>query len=153
VAKRTLLAALVLMVVSGLSVFSGQNFGGSYSSNTARETAAWSVLPWLSLSIRHSFPDLGAIGFQDSADFIGKNYLFVRGNASWELSARVTGALIAGHCPDYFLSVSLSPNKGSASTVGCGREVKVKVDYHLKHLECLPPGNYLATIIYTATVK
>ena len=125
----------------------------TYCPKTVQERVIWSVKPWLSLSIEHRLTDLGDLSCRDSASFPNRNRLWVDGNVAWSVTASVGGSSIGGHCPNYFLSVALSPSHGSASSILCERKAEVDISYDLHHLSCLPAGNYAAVITYTVAAQ
>ena len=89
----------------------------------------------------------------DTSDILHGNRLFVDGNIAWEVSASVGGILINGHCPNYWLSVTLDPSSGGAETVVCHQKATVWINYHLTNLECLGVGDYLGVVTYTVTAQ
>ena len=122
-----------------------------YCPRSVHETVFWTVLPWLSLSIAHHFTDLGNVTCSNTKYVPHANYLVIRGNVDWQVSASV-GGHIDGHCANYYLSVSLNPSQGTASQL-CNDGKQIWIDYHLRNLECLRPGNYTAVVVYTATAR
>ena len=149
--KKLLIVALSIWMLMSVATFACNSHGIWYCPQKAQERVLWSIRPWLSLRIEHSFTDLGTFSCRDSADIIGANHLYIDGNVAWSLSAKVGGIPINGHCPNYFLSVTMTPSNGSAKTVLCDRKAEARVDYHLRHLNCLVPGNYTAVVVYTVT--
>ena len=122
-----------------------------YCPASVQETVAWSILPWLSLSIHNDFTDLGNLTCLTSKNYVHGNYLTLRGNVDWQVTATISGR-IDGHCANYYLSVSLNPSQGTASQL-CNDGKQIWIDYHLRNLECLRPGNYTAVVVYTATAR
>ena len=144
----------IVVLVVGLSVSMVAMVATACSShNTVTERVSWGIGSWLGISIANSHTDLGTFSCVDSADILHKNRLFVTGNVDWAVSATVGGTPINGHCPNYYLSVSLNPRQGSPTSISCGRRAIIWVDYHLRHLQCLVGGNYIAVVTYTATTR
>jgi len=149
--KRLAVAAvLALILVFSMVGLACQKLPSiQYCPKSVQETVVWTMLPWLSLSINQTLTDLGNVSCSDTKEVLHANFLTVRGNVNWQINVAVSGPQINGHCPNYYLSISLEPPQGTASQLCQGK--KVWIDYHLRHLGCLPPGNYLAIVEYTVS--
>lgn len=151
-------AVLLMVVVLGVAMMATvafacqnhQNPSVHYCPKRVHETVVWTALPWLSLSIGHSSTDLQNVYCTDSKEVQHGNYLVVKGNIDWQLTASVSGR-ISGHHASYYLSIALDPSQGTASDL-CGGK-KVWINYHLRNLSCLPPGDYTAMVTYTVTAR
>ena len=110
-------------------------------SDSASDKVTWTIQRFIELKIADPSFDFGTISAGvDKVTEKNANTLFVFSNTKWELSFSVMGSGSA------HLAVDLSEKEGKG-------DAKVNVGYTLSNLRSMNPGNYVATVIYTATAK
>lgn len=136
-----LVLGLAVSVIGAVALADPGNGNGNNDSDTATDTVSWSIGSFIELTIDDESFDFGEIDAGvDSVTEEDANTLHVFSNIQWELTYTVNG-----QGSDH-LSVDLSSNEGN------GNE-DITVGYGLDDLRSLNPGDYTATVIYTATAK
>jgi hypothetical protein len=110
-------------------------------SNEATDDVSWTVIGFIELTIDDDSFDFGVIDAGvDSVSVEDANTLHVFSNIQWELTYDVTGT------GSNHLGVALSSSEGNGNG-------DVTVGYSLDDLRSMDPGDYTATVTYTATAK
>jgi len=114
---------------------------GNHPSDEATDAVSWTIRGFIELTIEDDSFDFGVIDAGvDSVSEEDANTLHVFSNTEWELTYSV-GGQGSSH-----LSVSLSSDEGEGNG-------DITVGYSLDDLRSMDPGDYTATVIYTATAK
>ncbi len=133
---RNILSSIAVgfsVMVMSLSVFA--------ASDTAQNTAFWTLPSFVELSISESSFDFGTL--EPGVDEVTYNnavQLSVRSNTSWSLTYEVSG--------DYaeHFEALLTQESGR-------RNQAIPVHYKLKDLLMLEPGDYEVTVTFTVTTE
>jgi hypothetical protein len=136
-----LVLGLAVGAIGAVALAVPGNGHGHNASDEAIDTVSWSIRSFIELTIEDDSFDFGEIDAGvDSVSVEDANTLRVFSNIEWELTYAVSGQ------GSNHLSIALSSNDGNGNG-------NVTVGYSLNDLRSMDPGDYTATVIYTATAK
>ncbi|MCI2426653.1 hypothetical protein LM597_04520 [Candidatus Acetothermia bacterium] len=146
---------VVGLLVLGLAV-SGLGLIDVAAATTAPEiravsnTVTWTIHRFLRIAISRTAVDFGTIdGLADTAQKLDAAELTIESNINWSISFAVTGT-----ARDHLQVVISCPNDRQRRAVGTGTRNRVlRVDYSLRNLLQLEPGNYTVTVTFTVTPR